>query len=97
MTRRSQIEIYMDILMVVSKGKKKPTHIMYSSNLCWTRLKKYLKFLKTQNLIEEKIEFGSSVFELTKNGEDILGYYLKIEGTLTKGKNVIYQKYVINN
>ena len=93
MTRRSQLEIYMDILLVVSKGKKKPTHIMYSSNLCWTRLKKYLSFLKAQKFLEEKMEFGSSLFELTKNGEDILRYYIKIEGTLTKGKNVVYQKY----
>jgi predicted transcriptional regulator len=81
----------MDILCVLFKGKKKPTHIMYSSNLCWTRLKKYLSFLKDNKLINEKMESGSLSYELTKKGEEILGYYIKIDGTLTKRKTIIFQ------
>jgi len=89
MTRRSQMEIYIDILKAVAEGKKKPTHIMYRANLSWTRLKKYLDFLISQDLLLEKNNDGSTVFALTPKGKDVIGYFKRIEGELYHKKKVL--------
>ena len=97
MTRRSQMEIYVDILKAVAEGKKKPTHIMYRANLSWTRLKRYIDFLINQSLLQEEINDGASVFTLTTKGKDVIGYFKRIEGELyTKNKaipSVVYMQY----
>ncbi|MBS7614462.1 hypothetical protein KEJ18_01825 [Candidatus Bathyarchaeota archaeon] len=82
MTRRSQMEIYIDILKAVAEGKKKPTHIMYRANLSWTRLRRYIDFLISQDLLQEKINDGASVFTLTMKGKDVIGYFKRVEGEL---------------
>jgi predicted transcriptional regulator len=95
MARRSQMEIYIDILKAVAEGKKKPTHIMYRANLSWTRLKRYIDFLISQDLLQERINDGSSVFALTTKGKDVIGYFKRIEGELyTKNKALPSEVYV---
>ena len=89
MARRSQFEIYLDILKAVAEGKKKPTHIMYRANLSWTRLKKYLDFLIAQDLLQETVNDSASTFSLTQKGKDVIGYYRRIEGILYPRKNAI--------
>jgi len=89
MARRSQFEIYLDILKAVAEGKKKPTHIMYRANLSWTRLKKYLDFLIAQGLLQETVNESATIFSLTQKGKDVIGYYKRIEGVLYPRKNVI--------
>jgi predicted transcriptional regulator len=76
------MEIYIDILKAVAEGKKKPTHIMYRANLSWTRLKRYIDFLISQDLLQEKTTEGTTVFMLTPKGKDVIGYFKRIEGTL---------------
>jgi predicted transcriptional regulator len=89
MTRRSQMEIYIDILKAVAEGKKKPTHIMYRANLSWTRLKRYIDFLISQDLLQEKTNEGTTVFMLTQKGKDVIGYFKRIEGTLYHSNRTI--------
>ena len=89
MTRRSQMEIYIDILKAVVDGKRRPTHIMYRANLSWTRLKKYLDFLMTQSLLEETSEEGATIFIITPKGKDVLGYFKRIESVLYSTNRVI--------
>jgi len=89
MARRSQFEIYLDILKAVAEGKRKPTHIMYRANLSWTRLKKYLDFLISQDLLQETVIDSASTFSLTQKGKDVIGYYKRIEGILYPKKNTI--------
>jgi len=89
MARRSQFEIYLDILKAVAEGKKKPTHIMYRANLSWTRLKKYLDFLISQDLLQETVNDSATVFSLTQKGKDVIGYHKRIEGVLYPRKNAI--------
>ncbi len=95
MARRSQMEIYIDILKAVAEGKRKPTHIMYRANLSWTRLRKYIDFLISQDLLQERITEGASVFALTTKGKDVIGYFKRIEGELyTKNKALPAEVYV---
>ncbi|RJS92011.1 DUF4364 domain-containing protein [Candidatus Bathyarchaeota archaeon] len=89
MARRSQFEIYLDILKAVAEGKRKPTHIMYRANLSWTRLKKYLDFLISQGLLQETVNDSATIFTLTQKGKDVIGYYRRIEGFLYPKRNVI--------
>jgi predicted transcriptional regulator len=95
MARRSQMEIYIDILKAVAEGKRKPTHIMYRANLSWTRLRKYIDFLISQDLLQERITEGASVFALTTKGKDVIGYFKRIESELyTKNKAIPSEVYV---
>lgn len=89
MTRRSQMEIYVDILKAVADGKKKPTHIMYRANLSWTRLKRYLDFLMSQDLLNEEANEGAAAFSLTQKGKEVIGYFKKIEGELYHRKKML--------
>jgi predicted transcriptional regulator len=86
MTRRSQFEIYIDILKAVAEGKQKPTHIMYRANLTWKRLKKYMNFLVVHDLLIEEKDRGTKILSLTSSGKDIVWYHMKIERELVQTK-----------
>lgn len=89
MTRRSQMEILVDILRAVADGKHKRTHIMYMTNVNWTRLKKHLNFLTKQDmLVDDKID-GSTIYNITRKGKEVLKYFMKIEGELCNKKKVL--------
>ena len=95
MARRSQMEIYIDILKAVADGKRKPTHIMYRANLSWIRLRRCIDFLISQDLLQETITEGASVFVLTAKARDVIGYFRRIEGDLfTKNKAIPSEVYV---
>ena len=92
MARRSKMEINLDILRVVSRGKHKPTHIMYKANLSWKRLKNHLKFLEGQNLLT-KIQKGEGArYEITARGVEVLNYFRKIEGVIYPSKKSLLSK-----
>jgi len=76
------MEIYIDILGVISEGNRKPTHIMYRANLSWERLKRYLKFLEDQDLLRTNKESDGERFEITPKGREVLNYFKKLEGML---------------
>ncbi|MCS7120372.1 MAG: winged helix-turn-helix domain-containing protein [Nitrososphaerota archaeon] len=89
MSRRSQMEIYIDILKAVAEGRRRPTHVMCRANLSWTRLKRYIDFLASQDLIREEEEEGTIIFSLTQKGRDVISYFRRIEGDLYKRKRII--------
>jgi predicted transcriptional regulator len=80
------MEIQMDILKAVVDGRVKPTHIMYRANLSWIRLQKLLDTLVSQNLLQENVDNGNTIFEVTRKGKDVLGYYMQIVGELSLKK-----------
>jgi len=82
MVRRSKMEIYIDILRVISEGNNKPTHIMYRANLSWERLKRYLRFLEGQDLLRTVQRDDGQRFEITPKGREVLNYFKKVEGML---------------
>ncbi len=51
--RRGEIEILSDILEMARDGAKK-TELLYQVNLSYSQLQKYLSFLITKGLLEEK-------------------------------------------
>jgi len=68
--RRSSIEVIADMLRLGEAGK---TEIMYSANMSYFQLQKYLKFLLQLGLINE-ITVGNPVitYRITKKGLRLL-------------------------
>ena len=52
--RRSDFELYLDILDVVGHGTKKVTHIQYQVNTNWIKLIRCLKHLMARGLIKQE-------------------------------------------
>ena len=68
--RRSSLEIIADMLRLGEAGK---TEIMYSVNMSYFQLQKYLSFLLDRGLID-KVKLGnpSVTYRVTRKGLDIL-------------------------
>ncbi|MBN1689731.1 MAG: hypothetical protein JW901_01760 [Dehalococcoidia bacterium] len=69
--RRSNIEIISEMLRIGAEGAGK-TEIMYSANMSYRQLQKYLKFMVSQGLIDQ-IEVGnpSITFIVTEKGHGL--------------------------
>ena len=82
--RRSKLEMYVDILQVLSRrGPLKLTHIMYKANVNCKVLKEYLDFLTKQNLIEERpVGKNRTVFAITPRGITVLKYFRELKQVL---------------
>jgi len=70
--RRSELEIKMDVLQVVSQGIDRPTQIMYKANLSWMALQENLKSLVGRSFLREENLGSRRRYELTQSGYDIL-------------------------
>jgi predicted transcriptional regulator len=78
--RRSSIEVIADMLRLGEAGK---TEIMYSANMSYFQLKKYLKFLLERGLISEVTLGNPSVsYRVTPEGLKLLRDIDKILETL---------------
>ena len=68
--RRSSIEVIADMLRLGEAGK---TEIMYSANMSYAQLQKYLKFLLELKLID-KVTVGNPVitYRITEKGRRLL-------------------------
>ena len=71
--RRSNIEIIGDMLKVGENGAGK-TEIMYSANMSYTQIQKYLSFLISHGFID-RLEVGNPVvtYRVTGKGLSLLG------------------------
>ena len=70
---RSRFEIIRDILNSLNMTPLMRTKIMYTSNLSWARLIRYLPFLKDKALIAIKPGYyGNPVYYLTPKGKEVL-------------------------
>ena len=70
--RRSNIEIIAEMLRIGENGAGK-TEIMYSANMSYTQIQKYLGYLLTHDFID-KIEVGNPVvtYQVTEKGLGLL-------------------------
>ncbi|UCB61441.1 MAG: ArsR family transcriptional regulator [Candidatus Bathyarchaeota archaeon] len=82
--RRSKLEMYIDILKVLSqRGPLKLTHIMYKANVNCSVLKQYLDFLIQQNLVEERTAGKKRVvYAITQKGITVLKYFRELKTIL---------------
>jgi len=83
MGRRSRLEIYYDVLLVICKGVQKPTRIMYKSNLSWGPLQEILESLLAQGFIQERVSNKSKRYEITPKGINVLEYYGRAKEVFT--------------
>lgn len=70
--RRSNIEIIADMLKVGENGAGK-TEIMYSANMSYAQIQKYLAFLLSHGLIN-RVEVGNPIvtYHVTEKGVELL-------------------------
>jgi len=70
--RRSNIEIIADMLRVGENGAGK-TEIMYSANMSYTQIQKYLGYLLSHGFID-RIEIGNPIvtYQVTEKGLGLL-------------------------
>jgi predicted transcriptional regulator len=88
-SRRSKLEIYVDIMEEIRSGTILPTKIMYAANLSWKPLQQILKSLVSQKLIEEcTVVVGDkrtkTAYRLTEKGQNVLHYFRKAEALVEK-------------
>jgi predicted transcriptional regulator len=78
-SRRSRLELHLDVLKVINEGTVVPTKIMYGANLSWKLLRGILDNMVTQDLIEEIGASGShskrSIYRVTPKGDRVLRYF----------------------
>jgi predicted transcriptional regulator len=78
LARRSQLEIWMDMLRAVKDGAEKPTQIMYKANLSWVALQTHLKLLLGNGLLEWANDGTRKRYVLTIKGTNVMSSYKKI-------------------
>ena len=77
MTRRSRLEIFFDVLAVIDRGHRKPTRIMYKTNLAWTSLQDVFETLIDGGFVHEESYKNSKRYSITEKGRSALSYHLK--------------------
>jgi len=84
--RRSNIDIIADMLRLGEAGK---TEIMYSANMSYFQLQKYLKFLLQMKLID-KVTVGNPTvtYRITKKGLRLLRNIDSIQHILQAGDEI---------
>ncbi len=81
---RSKMKIYVDILESIRKegGKARFTKILYSANLSYHRLQKYLTQLEEKGLLTKLKDAESDItwYELTEKAYRLLAEFWKSSG-----------------
>ncbi len=88
-SRRSKLEIYINILEEIRNGVVIPTRIMYGANLSWKPLQQILKALVAQELIVEQTDESGdkrtkTSYQLTEKGVNVLRYFNKARELVEK-------------
>lgn len=76
-SKRSRIEIYVDVLQAVRMGENRPIKIMYHTNLSWKPLMQVLDALTEQNLISLERKSIPAVYKITEKSLNVLNYFKK--------------------
>ena len=77
-SRRSLLEIRMDILRAIMEGAEGPTQIMYKANLSWNPFCDHLTALGDQGFVGENAVGSRKKYSLTGKGNEIVGAYLNL-------------------
>ena len=80
-SRRSKLEITLNILSIVRSGVDKPTRIMYAANMSWAPVQRILSHLVEQGLLEDQLNEESRqskrLYVITEKGVGVLDYFDK--------------------
>jgi len=74
-SKRSRIEIYLDVLQAIKRGTHKPTRIMYRTNLSWKPLMVVLESMIEQGLIRAEEKGNRTTYWITEKGRNVLNYF----------------------
>ena len=80
-SRRSRLEIYLDILRIIRNGTRKPTRIMYAANISWKPMQRIINSMVKQGLIMEtdalegRDKRTNKTYEITQKGNNIINYF----------------------
>ncbi len=75
MSKRSRLEIYFDVLEVISEGVSKPTKIMYGTNLSWNTLNSVFEVLINSKFLRKEKTKNHKKLYITAKGRQALSYY----------------------
>ncbi|MDD5039110.1 MAG: winged helix-turn-helix domain-containing protein [Dehalococcoidales bacterium] len=85
--RRSNIEIIADMLRVGENGAGK-TEIMYSANMSYNQIQKYLRYLVSRSFIDEvKSDNLGIAYRVTESGSKLLSTIDNLIEMLGPGRN----------
>jgi predicted transcriptional regulator len=88
--RRSNIEIIADMLRAGENGAGK-THIMYSANMSYTQIQKYLDFLVNHEFLAKvDAEYPPVAYRVTDSGLKLLRLIDNLTDMLGTGEPVRY-------
>ena len=83
-SRRSILQIRMEILRVINDGYGKPTQIMYKANLSWTVLQVQLAAFVDSGFLQI-VEYGNrKKYVVTNRGIEMLRSYDQVMGQISK-------------
>jgi len=84
-SRRSKLEIYLEVLQIIKMGTSKPTRIMYRANISWQPLTRILTSMVSQGLIEavdtnslsrrKRDKRTRNIYQITMKGEQVIRYF----------------------
>jgi len=74
-SKRSRIEIYLDVLNAIRRGTHKPTRIMYRTNLSWKPLMRILESMAEQGLVRVEENGNRTTYWITEKGKNVLNYF----------------------
>lgn len=79
--RRGKLEIIADILRSIQnkRGRIKPTHLLYKSNLSHAKLVEYADILLKRGMIEERLVKGRKMFFMKDRGYKFLLEFERIK------------------
>lgn len=87
-SKRSRLELYLEVLKAIKNGTEKPTRIMYEANLSWKLLNEVLSSLIFQDLVEE-VDVSDSrdkrtdrIYRITRKGDALIRYFHHAEQLL---------------
>ena len=85
-SRRSRLEIMLDILSAIRDRIDKPTRIMYAANISWRPTQRMLSNMVEQGLLEVTPGSGKSNkrYVITEKGVNVLDYFEKAKEILPK-------------
>ncbi|MDH5794615.1 MAG: transcriptional regulator [Candidatus Bathyarchaeota archaeon] len=86
--KRGRLEIIYEILSVARKPTQK-TRILYSCNLSYDQLQKYLKYLGHHSLLSSTDNKGKERFQTTKKGMEFIKGYERLNSFLEEKQNSV--------